>query len=171
MVLFTNFIREKIRKEKEMSMVYRQGDVIKAAQEAAKINKIIIPHVCNNRGGWGAGFVVALSKTWPEPENAYRKLPSYELGDTQFVEVEENLTIANMIAQDGFGSRLNPVPLSYMDLNFCLEEVFIQARDDKAHIYAPMFGCGLAGGDWTVIEKTLQALSYKTEVPVFVYRY
>jgi hypothetical protein len=155
-----------------MSIVYRQGDVIKAAQEAAKTNKIVIPHVCNNKGGWGAGFVVALSNTWPEPEKAYRKLHSYELGDTQFVKIpKEEIIVANMIAQDGFGSRSNPIPLSYLDLNLCLEEVFIQTRDDEAHIYAPMFGCGLAGGDWVVIEKTLQALSYKTEVPVFVYKY
>jgi hypothetical protein len=155
-----------------MSIVYRQGDVIVAAQEAAKTNKIIIPHVCNNRGGWGAGFVLAISKTWTEPEKSYRKLHNYVLGETQFIKIpQENITIANMIAQDGFGGRNNRIPLSYMDLNFCLERVFLQARDNQAHIYAPMFGCGLAGGDWVVIEKTIQSFIEKTSVPVFVYKY
>ncbi|GHA76937.1 Appr-1-p processing protein [Streptomyces termitum] len=33
----------------------------------------IIAHVCNDRGGWGKGFVLALSRRWPEPEAAYRR--------------------------------------------------------------------------------------------------
>jgi hypothetical protein len=32
----------------------------------------IITHVCNDRGGWGKGFVLALSRRWPEPERDYR---------------------------------------------------------------------------------------------------
>src|SRR5262245_22379163 len=33
----------------------------------------IIAHVCNDVGGWGAGFVLAVSRRWPEPERAYRR--------------------------------------------------------------------------------------------------
>ena len=29
-------------------------------------NKVIV-HVCNDIGGWGKGFVIALSKRWPKP--------------------------------------------------------------------------------------------------------
>lgn len=29
----------------------------------------IIPHVCNDLGGWGAGFVVALSKKFGESQS------------------------------------------------------------------------------------------------------
>ncbi|WP_304455092.1 hypothetical protein [Nocardiopsis sp. YSL2] len=32
----------------------------------------VIAHVCNNRGGWGKGFVLAPSRRWPEPERDYR---------------------------------------------------------------------------------------------------
>jgi hypothetical protein len=32
----------------------------------------IIAHVCNDYGGWGAGFVLALSKRDAMPEMAYR---------------------------------------------------------------------------------------------------
>ena len=34
----------------------------------------IIPHICNDQGGWGRGFVLALSKKWKAPERAYRTL-------------------------------------------------------------------------------------------------
>jgi hypothetical protein len=33
----------------------------------------VIAHVCDDMGGWGKGFVVALSKRWPEPEAAYQR--------------------------------------------------------------------------------------------------
>lgn len=48
---------------------FLKGD---ATQPQAKGNKIIT-HVCNDLGGWGKGFVVAISKRWPEPEIEYRK--------------------------------------------------------------------------------------------------
>ncbi|XXU05921.1 hypothetical protein WMF40_38440 [Sorangium sp. So ce854] len=47
---------------------YRTGD----ATEPAGAGPRIICHVCNDIGGWGRGFVVALSKKWPEPEARYR---------------------------------------------------------------------------------------------------
>jgi hypothetical protein len=34
-------------------------------------NKIIV-HICNDIGGWGLGFVLALSKRWKAPEIQYR---------------------------------------------------------------------------------------------------
>jgi O-acetyl-ADP-ribose deacetylase (regulator of RNase III) len=43
---------------------YLQGD---ATSPQAKGNKIIA-HICNDLGRWGKGFVLAISKRWPEPE-------------------------------------------------------------------------------------------------------
>ena len=47
---------------------YLQGD---ATQPQATGNRIIA-HICNDQGGWGKGFVAALSKHWGGPEAAYR---------------------------------------------------------------------------------------------------
>ena len=49
-------------------ITYLQGD---ATQPQSKGNRIIA-HVCNDLGGWGKGFVLAISKRWPEPEAEYR---------------------------------------------------------------------------------------------------
>jgi hypothetical protein len=60
----------------------------------------VIVHVCNDVGKWGAGFVLALSRRWREPEAAYRAWyrsrkgtvePPLELGSVQFVDVAEQL--------------------------------------------------------------------------------
>ena len=51
-----------------MSLNFIIGDATQPVGEGTKI----IVHVCNDIGGWGRGFVVALSKRWPEPERRYR---------------------------------------------------------------------------------------------------
>lgn len=50
-------------------IIYITGD---ATSPAAKGNRIIV-HICNDIGGWGKGFVMAISKRWPEPEKMYRE--------------------------------------------------------------------------------------------------
>ena len=48
---------------------YHIGDATKPTSEGSKF----ILHICNDRGGWGAGFVLALSKRWKYPELMYRQ--------------------------------------------------------------------------------------------------
>lgn len=43
-----------------MEINYLKGD---ATNPASAGNKIIV-HVCNDIGGWGKGFVMAISKRW-----------------------------------------------------------------------------------------------------------
>ncbi len=52
-----------------------QGDAIKGAIQRRQQGKnpVVIPHVCNNIGKWGSGFVVALNKTLGfGPKQAYQ---------------------------------------------------------------------------------------------------
>jgi O-acetyl-ADP-ribose deacetylase (regulator of RNase III) len=117
----------------------------------------IIAHVCNNAGGWGAGFVLAISARWKEPERRYRdwfrhKLETntgvFRLGMVQFVSWEPgDVWVANMIAQDGYASK-DRVALDYGALKVCLEEVAYEAKSAKMRVQMPRVGCGLAGGTW-----------------------
>jgi len=45
---------------------YVRGDATVPSVKGVKV----IAHVCNDSGGWGKGFVLALSRRWPEPEEA-----------------------------------------------------------------------------------------------------
>lgn len=71
-----------------------------------KGNKLIC-HVCNDAGKWGKGFVLAISRRWPEPEVEYRawyagrKSDGFALGEVRFVRVEPYVWVANMVAQRG----------------------------------------------------------------------
>ena len=123
---------------------------------------IIIAHICNDVGAWGAGFVVALSKRWPEPELAYRqwadgqmKIP-FGLGNVQLVQVERHIHVANMIAQHGVGWDGPEPPIRYNALGACLADVARVAKEMGASVHMPRIGCGLAGGDWSVVRSIIE---------------
>src|SRR4051794_40231059 len=88
---------------------YLIGD---ATQPQAKGNKVIA-HVCNDLGGWGKGFVLAVSKRWDEPEAGYRawhrdrSKNDFGLGAVQLVPVEPYIWVANMVAQRGMKTGSN----------------------------------------------------------------
>lgn len=140
----------------------------------------IIAHVCNDMGGWGRGFVLAISEKWNEPEVEYRKLKKegkLALGFVQFVNVEPTIIIANMVAQKGYGKNNKSlhrtsevdteIPLQYDQLAICLEKVAASARMQGGSVHMPRIGCGLAGGEWHEVEKLLQAKF--SDVLVYVY--
>ncbi len=137
-----------------------------ATQPQGDGNKIIV-HVCNNIGAWGAGFVLAISKRWKAPEIAYRAKKSYHLGQVDFVRVEDNIIVANMVAQHGVGMRADGTPpIDYGAVRACLNKVNDTAYHTGSSIHMPRIGCGLAGGDWKEIEKIISEVA---SVPVYVY--
>lgn len=137
----------------------------------------IIAHVVNDRGGWGKGFVTALSERYPGPERWYRawskgKDPesgSFTLGAVQLVPVLPDLAVANLLAQRGYRSAANPVPLDYRALRTCLTKLARLAAADRATVHMPRIGCGLAGGDWTRVAGLIEDLLLSQDVSVTVY--
>ena len=133
----------------------------------------ILPHIVNSVGAWGAGYVLAISKRWSTPEDTYRKWakdPGFALGRTQFVKVEPNMWVANMVAQEGLGrSADGRIPLRYKALESCLWEVakFALAQEETPTIHMPRIGAGLGGGSWAKVEAIIE----KTLGPFSVYVY
>lgn len=133
---------------------YVEGD---ATQPQGVSNKAIL-HICNDVGAWGAGFVVALSKRWRQPENTYRDTYFARgaiLGTNQWVEVQAGIYVVSMIAQHGLinDSPGGRSPIRYGALSECLKDVFKHLGHRPEYtIHAPRFGSGLAGGHWPTIE-------------------
>lgn len=154
-------------------ITYLVGDATKPDTSNPHEHHYIL-HICNDAGGWGAGFVLALSKRWSKPEEEYRKLAEagpLVLGTNQFVQVEKNITVVNMIAQHSFGSKGRP-PIRYWAVRQCLEDV--QSRNDDiwskdSIIHMPRIGCGLAGGHWDEIEPMICSVFSRNDDKVFVY--
>jgi O-acetyl-ADP-ribose deacetylase (regulator of RNase III) len=135
-----------------MVINYVKGDATRPEGKGKKI----ITHICNDIGAWGAGFVLAVSKRWEEPEIAYRSLKQYILGHVQFVFVDEDIIVANMIAQRDTNWFAGNPPIRYDALRRALKEVNKKATILDASIHMPRIGCGLAGGQWEEIEKLIQ---------------
>jgi O-acetyl-ADP-ribose deacetylase (regulator of RNase III) len=80
---------------------YVRGDATAPHGKGVKL----IAHVCNDLGGWGKGFVLAISRRWAEPEAAYRRWHreragnDFGLGAVQFVQVGPYVWVANMVGQ------------------------------------------------------------------------
>lgn len=141
---------------------YLRGDATRPAVPGPKI----IAHGCNNVGAWGAGFVLAVSRRWEEPEGAYHdwfeeSTPS--IGEVQFVGVEPELWVANMITQTLGG----PKPLSYAGLEACLQAVAKFAKTNSASVHMPRVGCGLAGGTWDRVGPLVEDVLKDIEVYVY----
>jgi O-acetyl-ADP-ribose deacetylase (regulator of RNase III) len=148
---------------KMKEIYYLKGD---ATSPIGPGNKVI-PHICNDIGAWGAGFVLAISARWKAPERMYRSLTNRVLGTVLFVPVEEDITVANMIAQhntrpDNEGNY----PIRYYAVRECLKEVNRYAVAAGATLHMPRIGCGLAGGTWIEIEKIIEDV---VTVDVYVY--
>ncbi len=132
---------------------YLKGD---ATNPLGKDNKIIV-HICNDIGGWGRGFVLAVSKKWKAPETAYKawfkSKDNFTLGAVQFVNVEENLWVANLIGQRDIITHTNgQPPIRYDAVKQGLSTIAVFAKENNCSVHMPRIGCGLAGGKWESIE-------------------
>jgi O-acetyl-ADP-ribose deacetylase (regulator of RNase III) len=152
-------------------IAYRKGD---ATAPMAPGHKIIC-HVCNDVGGWGKGFVLAISNRWSEPERRFRawcnqgEAGGFHLGAIQLIQVEPDLSVANMIAQRGVRPTGGVPPIRYDALRQCLAKLAESALPLRASIHMPRIGCGLAGGTWPEVEAIINATLIAADVPVHVY--
>lgn len=171
-----------------MPIKYVKGD---ATRPDLKGLPGLIVHISNSAGGWGAGFVLAISKRWPYPEREYRRwyregsdlfAGKFQLGAIQVVPVQGDppLSVINMIAQSGYGKgnrnqhRSNEPdsrpPIRYDALEQCLTEVGYLIKSGPAQgasVHMPRIGTGLSQGSWDIIEPIIErTLSHAS---VFVY--
>jgi hypothetical protein len=145
-----------------------------------------VAHICNNIGGWGRGFVTALSKRNKNPENCYRRWfadgvyegAPFELGQIQMATfTPSNVVVANMIAQDGIRRGPGSLPaVSYQALRDCLDRLGYEtvrwhdASGTVPTIHMPRIGCGLGGGNWDIVEESILACLvdvYELQVTVY----
>jgi O-acetyl-ADP-ribose deacetylase (regulator of RNase III) len=139
-------------------------------------NRIIV-HICNDIGGWGKGFVAALSKRWPYPELCYRHYAKsftdvdefMELGAVQLVLVEKDLIVANLIGQHHVRTKNGVQPIRYGAIRQGFNKIAAVASDLKASVHMPRIGTGYAGGSWADVERIIISELSERDIPVTVY--
>ena len=147
-----------------MSIEFIKGDLFPNVVHKHPSNTRFIIHIVNDEGLWGRGFVLALSKRWRAPEEAYRRWyreghddtgVEFALAEVQLVPVAPQLFVVNMIAQQGIARKRGQVPIRYQALEQCLSKVNTMAEEHQASVHMPRIGAGLARGDWRTIEELI----------------
>ncbi|MEO1948796.1 ImmA/IrrE family metallo-endopeptidase [Thioclava sp.] len=156
--------------EDHMPIRLLHGDIL----EPRNGGKKIICQLVNDKAvKWGGGVAKKISKRFPDAEKIYTEqlttIPQRDrLGKVVFVEVSEDLRIASLIAQEGYGPSLFP-RIRYSALQACLEQVAKHAAAIGASIHMPKIGTGSAGGDWLTIEEMLDDIMVRSGLFVTVY--
>lgn len=123
----------------------------------------------------GKGFVLAVSRRWPEPEAAYRAWHrerarnDFGLGAAQFVQVERYVWVANLVGQRGIRTGSKGVPVRYEAIDAALGLLAGKAAELGASVHMPRIGCGLAGGKWSRVEPLVMERLVKPGIAVTVY--
>lgn len=153
------------------SLRFLRGDATPPRARGPKI----IAQVCNDRGGWGKGFVLALSRRWPEPERDYRAWyrgradNDFALGAVRTVPVAPDVWVANMVAQHGVRRGSGGPPIRYQALWTCPGRLADHALELEATVRMPRIGCGLARGRWEEVQPLIEEQLSSRGVHVSVY--
>lgn len=145
-----------------MTIKYKKGDLF---EQIPRYTPIIIPHITNDIGAWGSGFVLPLARMFPKARQEYLK-NGVNLGLCQMIECG-SITIANMCAQTGImgqstGDRahVNEKPIRYEALTYCLRQLEDYCKDSAypIEVHAPAFGSDRSGGNWPIIHELIEEI-------------
>lgn len=123
-------------------MIYTKKDITTVQAPA------LIAHGVNCADAMGSGVARAIYMKWPTVKAMYHKHGSMRLGDAQFVEVEDNLVVANCFTQADYGRE----GLRYAcpdAIKMALAAAIYEAENrGLTTVWIPRIGCGLGGLDW-----------------------
>ncbi len=153
----------------DSSVRYLKGDALDPRGDGPQI----IVQVANNRAKtWGGGFAKQAAIRYPAAQVDFRKWADHSenlrLGNTHFYGHEEQLILASMVAQRGYGKSTEP-RISYPALEECLRTVCEKAMLSSATVHMPRIGCGLAGGSWNVVSEIIENTLAIHNISVTVY--
>lgn len=144
-----------------------KGDLLLAADE-------IICHQVNCQGVMGSGVAKALYTKWPEVKREYHKYcsttsnPFAFLGKLHAVQVDDGKkTVVNIFGQLNYGKYSNVVYTSYPALLDAFTELN-KIYAGKKIAFPHGFGCGLAGGDWGIVERLMCECLQNCNVTVYM---
>jgi len=149
-----------------------RGDATRPRGEGPKI---IVQVVNDATANWGGnGFASAIRTAFPEIQRDFKdwwaSQPSRtrRLGETRIVRQSDDVWVASLIAQHGYGASSAP-RIRYSALRTGLERVAAFATEERASLHMPRIGCGQAGGRWIVVEELLRDTVVAAGAPVTVY--
>ena len=160
-----------------MKLLYKKGDLTAHKKEFS-----VIAHCVNDVNRMGSGVALALMNRWPEIKSEYHKWGNsgfylsgkskvpFVLGQIQLVPVKKNLQVCNLIGQRDITPYEDIPPVRYQSVLEGMKRLKNWMVKNKYNTLAiPRICCGLAGGDWKIIEKILNSSFKDTDFEIIVY--
>lgn len=136
-----------------------------------------INYICNENntlGIMGGGIALQIANKWnvvKEKDKALCKEFNM-FGEFMAQSVDDTQTVINLYAQTEIGTHKRQ--LNYMAFGHALGEFteFLAYRDRDLTIGFPKYiGCGLAGGNWEIVEQMLHDFANTIEQDVYIVEY
>lgn len=147
------------------------GNILEASED-------IICHQVNCKGVMGAGLAKQIKSKYPNVYKEYKQLCTEQgdglLSSVQLISTNDGKTIANLFAQTGYGRKR--MQTDYDALRSCLQSLkdtvtHSNEKKNQTSIAIPYgIGCGLAGGDWTIVEGMIEEILGGCEVMVYRFK-
>ena len=146
-------------------ITYVQGDLITSDCD-------VIAHGCNCFNTWGAGIArqmriahtEAFEADWATLRGDREKLGTFTAA------VSHGRLVFNLYTQYAYGN--NTQHCDYEAIRTSLEgmRAYLKSWDELStvKIGLPKIGCGLAGGDWDIVENIIKEVFVGTDVYVYV---
>jgi len=134
-----------------MSLIYKVGDVLRAGES-------IVIHGCNCHCTMGAGIAKQVRAECPNAWSAdQRTLPRdrTKMGSFTYGVEASGMIVVNAYTQ--YDYTRTSVDVDYNALDNSIRSIikyFYQTYSETTFAM-PKIGCGLAGGDWNIVEKIL----------------
>jgi O-acetyl-ADP-ribose deacetylase (regulator of RNase III) len=149
-------------------LIYKTGDLLEFTEDA-------FGHGCNCQSTMGSGVAKAVRAKYPEMyhEADCKSMFSKEekLGKYTFQLLPNNKIGYNIYSQfDYKGRNVGKMDLDYGALENGLMGVCLDLSNRGLKTLAlPLIGCGLAGGNWNIVEGILNRISETTLIDICVY--
>ena len=135
--------------------------------------KLLCQLVNDRATKWGGGVARQMASRFPDAEQAFTQafleIPrERRLGRVLFTKATDDITIASVIAQQGFGRSLFP-RIRYAALTRCLAELTSRALEVQESVHMPRIGAGASGGDWPTIQEMLDDTLVRAGLSVTIY--
>lgn len=152
------------------TLTYTTGDIFDVPAD----KKVVIAHIVNDVGAFGAGFAQAVANKWPHVRtHYYANFSWYHLGDVLFRDAEQDgrIVVANLFAQDDLLGKENPTPIKYIALDLALIELAetILEGSEEFEVWMPRIGTGYARGQWSIIEPMIKHRLVERGIDVVVF--
>ena len=143
---------------------YYNGDLLKSGCN-------IICHQVNLQGVMGGGIALQIAKKYPECEKQYMDfVHRYGTtcvinGSVFYYQIDSEHIIANCFSQDVYFNT------DYTDLVQVFANLKEKIKPGQTIGFPHGYGCGIANGDWLVVEKLIKQAFENSEIDCQIWKY